>query len=160
MRRAATWDASGAYRYWLERAWDERQPRLHVIMLNPSTANAERDNPTIRRCLQFARDWGYGALEVTNLFAYSSPHPERLHWVRSPVGPNNDAYLAASHRRAAPTVVAWGNRGDLNGRDRQVTALLQAAGPLSCLGLTQRGCPRHSLYLPRQTQPRALAEAP
>jgi hypothetical protein len=117
-------------------------------MLNPSTADATQDDPTIRRCIGFARAWGYGALEVVNLFACRATDPERLRRVPDPVGPENDRHILRAVRRASETVVAWGNRGVHLGRHDAVLRLLRRRRvAVHCLGRTQAGHPRHPLYL-------------
>lgn len=119
-------------------------------MLNPSTADAQIDDPTIRRCLGFAWLWGYGSLEVVNLFAYRTPHPQHLRKVPDPVGPENDRYLVAAIQRADRVVVAWGNRGE--GRSYACLKLIGSEKQPYCLGITQKGQPIHPLYV-RKTAP-------
>jgi hypothetical protein len=92
----ATFDPTGAYRYALWRVWDGNRPPLVFVMLNPSIADAERDDPTIRRCLGFACAWGYGALTVVNLFALRATCPHTLRRAADPVGPDNDEHLRAA----------------------------------------------------------------
>lgn len=154
MRRGATFDDSGEYRYTLWRTWDRCLPRIAFVMLNPSTADHRVDDPTIRRCIGFARSWGYGALWVVNLFAYRTHSPRRLARADDPVGPDNDRHLVRVRRRATDVVAAWGVHGALRGRDRQVRELLARRGrPLLCMGTTAAGHPRHPLYLPGTTRP-------
>ena len=152
MERGALFDASGAYRYHLSRQWDTDGPTVVFVMLNPSAADAVRDDPTIRRCIGLARSWGYGRLEVVNLFAYRSSSPDALRAVGDPVGPENDHHLQVAADGAALVVAAWGNVGALLGRDRAVRGML---GPraLHCLGITLRGQPRHPLYVRGDTLP-------
>jgi hypothetical protein len=152
----------GRYRWWLERQWAPERPRLIFIGLNPSRADGQRDDPTLRRLQCFARSWGYGALEVLNLFARISPSPALLHRAADPVGTDTDAWIQA--RLAAEPEAAlwlgWGNRGSWAGRDRTVLAQLrvwlaaEAPGrPCFSLGLTAAGRPRHPLYLAAHLQP-------
>jgi hypothetical protein len=152
MRSDAIMDFTGIYRYTLWRAWDEALPRLGFIMLNPSTADATRDDPTIRRCIGFARAWHYGAVEVVNLFAYRATDPARLAQVADPVGPDNDHYILQTAEHCAKLVAAWGCQGKLMGRDAAIRRLLKDV-TLCCLGLTQDGYPRHPLYLRADAQP-------
>ncbi|AGY59282.1 DUF1643 domain-containing protein [Gloeobacter kilaueensis] len=142
----AVFDASGAYRYRLWRRWDQERPLLVFVLLNPSTADAHRDDPTLRRCLAFARTWGYGALEVLNLFAWRSSDPRGLTCTPDPVGPDNDLYLLAACQPQRPVILAWGNWGSLQNRNRSVLNLI-AGSRLYCLGRTRSGQPRHPLYL-------------
>lgn len=143
----AAGDPSGRYRYTLWRRWDPMGPRVAMVMLNPSTADAVRDDPTISRCVRLARGWGYGSLEVVNLFALRAQDPRVLHRATDPVGPENDRYLIRAIRRATTIVAAWGNHGSLGHRDRQVMDLLAARGSVYCLGKNLTGQPRHPLYL-------------
>ncbi len=149
----ARFDSTSLYRYSLWRKWSASAPRVAFVMLNPSTADATQDDPTIRRCVQFAKQWGYGSLEVVNLFAYRATHPHKLQQVNDPVGNDNDRTLLIAARRAAMLVMAWGNWGQLHGRDRAVLSLLASARPAYCLGITQSGQPRHPLYLRADIQP-------
>ncbi|MFN8475687.1 MAG: DUF1643 domain-containing protein [Anaerolineae bacterium] len=152
LERGAVFDPSGAYRYRLWRIWADG-PTATFVMLNPSTADAEQDDPTIRRCIGLARSWGYGRLEVVNLFAYRTPSPDVLRLARDPVGSANDHHIRGAVGEAALVVAAWGNDGTLLGRDRETQALL-ASRPLHCLGVTLRGQPRHPLYVRGDTVPR------
>lgn len=157
MHRGAKFDPTGRYRYSLSRTWDSALPRVAFVMLNPSTADGRADDPTIRRCIGFARRWGYGSLVVVNLFAYRTPSPAALARALSPVGPDNDRHLRAARSRSAAMVAAWGVHGALLGRDQAVMALLaRGRKPLLCLGTTRDGHPRHPLYLPADVQPRPI----
>ncbi len=148
----AIFDPTGNYRYTLWREWDPQAPRLGFIMLNPSTADATWDDATIRRCVGFARVWGYGAVEVVNLFAYRTPHPRHLRQVREPIGPDNDRYLDAIQQRVQRLILAWGNSGNFQNRPQAVLRLL-TPDQLYCLGMTRLGQPCHPLYLQAETLP-------
>lgn len=145
----------GMHRYLLWRTWDTTRPRHLWVLLNPSTADATSDDPTLRRCAGFSRDWGYGGLEMVNLFALRATDPRELLRAEEPIGSENDRYIAAAAARAAGIVVAWGARGTLLRRDQAVLALLSrhAACPLHCLGTTRKDCPRHPLYVARVANP-------
>ncbi len=152
----ACFDATGTYRYSLWRVWNWTSPRLAFIMLNPSTADTQCDDATIRRCIGFAQSWGYGSLEVVNLFSLRTPYPQTLRQVADPVGVDCDAHLLAAVERAEQVIVAWGNWGCLYSRDRVVLDLLAAPRlhtKLHCLGMNQSGQPCHPLYLKRDVQP-------
>lgn len=154
MRSGATFDVTGQYRYRLWRSWDGSSPRVAFVMLNPSTADHRQDDPTIRRCIGFARRWGYGGLVVVNLFAYRTSSVTELFQARDPVGPDNDRHLRAAIRRAAAVVLAWGVHGIRHGRDQGVLGLLaRCRAPLLCLGTTRHGHPRHPLYLSGSIRP-------
>lgn len=147
---SAQFDPTGTYRYSLHRSWVATRPNVVFIMLNPSRANAEQDDPTLRVCTRFARCWQCGSLTVVNLFAYQTPHPRLLRTVAEPVGPENDRYLLAAVQQAERVVLAWGNEGSLWGRDRAVLDLLQSyRQKFFCLSRNRTGQPRHPLYLRR-----------
>ena len=152
-RTGAEFDPTGVYRYSLWREWDARAPAVAFVMLNPSTADAARDDPTIRRCASFARSWGYGSLEVVNLFAYRASEPKRLRQTPDPIGPANDDYLVDAADRVQTVVVAWGVHGTIMDRGLEVFRLLAGRSQLHCLGFTQAGQPRHPLYIRRETVP-------
>ncbi len=151
MRRTATFDSTSQYRYRLGRFWNAALPRVTFVMLNPSTADHRQDDPTIRRCIGFARDWGFGSLVVVNLFAFRTPSPARLARAPAPVGPDNDRALRRARGESALVVAAWGNHGRLRDRDREVRALLDDRAV--CLGMTKLGQPRHPLYVRRDARP-------
>jgi hypothetical protein len=143
----AIFDETGQYRYALWRVWDPERPRLCFVLLNPSTADAEHSDPTIRRCLGFARAWEFGSLEVVNLFAYRATHPADLFRAVDPVGPENDSYIREAVARAARVVVGWGCHGAKHPHSAAVLALMPASY-CYCLGVTKSKQPRHPLYLP------------
>lgn len=143
----------GLYRYSLSRDWGNG-PKLAFVMLNPSTADAEVDDPTIRRCMGFARDGGYGGIDVGNLFAWRATDPAELKKAADPVGIDNDATLESIFRNSAVVVCGWGARGSLQGRDRHVLRLIRVAEKVPhCLRLTKAGHPAHPLYLPAKLRP-------
>lgn len=124
------------------------------IGLNPSTADAIEDDPTIRRCIRFAQDRGYGRLAVANLFARRTPRPAVLRRKSKPVGRHNNRWLLRLAADSDICVAAWGNAGRHLGRDAEVIALI---GDLQCLGVTASGAPRHPLYVRADTKLRPLA---
>jgi hypothetical protein len=118
-------------------------------MLNPSTADSAIDDPTVRKCIAFARRWGFGRLEVVNLFAGRAATPEALFRMADPCGPENDAHIEAGAGRADHIIAAWGNHGTVSSRDRAVLPMLRRSGkPVSCLAVNLTGAPRHPLYVP------------
>ena len=150
----ATFDISRTYRYGLTRVWDRDGTRVNVLMLNPSTADAFVLDPTVRRCVSFARAWGCGSLEVTNLFAFRSTDPRAMVAYGDPVGDGNDAAILGAARRSDRVVVAWGTRGCHLGRAGEVTQLLAGLGvEAEALGVTRSEQPAHPLYLGRDTLP-------
>jgi hypothetical protein len=143
--------ADGDYRYRLWRTWDDEKPAVAFIMLNPSTADATTDDPTTRRCIGYAEDWGYGRLVVGNLFAFRSTDPRQLEDHSAAVGPDNDEHLLAIRDEAEKIIVAWGTHGSLRDRDHRVAHLLDA--DLYALDTTQDGQPAHPLYQPADIDP-------
>jgi hypothetical protein len=150
----ATFDPTRVYRFRLSRVWDPDAPRICFVMCNPSTADASVLDPTVRRCAGFARDWGAGSFEVTNVFALRSTDPARLRQVADPVGPGNDRAIEAAASAADVVVCAWGIHAAHGGRHDRVLALLRGAGvtPMA-LAVTRAGYPGHPLYLPRTATP-------
>lgn len=144
------------YRYALRRWWAQTG-YVRFIMLNPSTADARVDDPTIRRCVGFARAWGYGGIVVHNLFALRATDPRELAAHPDPIGPDNDRQLRGVGEGAMHcdlTVCAWGAHRMAARRGPDVLALLWAAGETPHhLGLTASGAPRHPLYLPGASVP-------
>lgn len=149
----AIFDATNKFRYQLWREFGDVENRLMICMLNPSVADSERLDATIRRCLRFAQRLGFGALDVGNLFAYRSTDPRVLSGIgESAVGPENDGHLRLMAARARKVIVAWGNNAEriMPGRAEHVLALLRDAsgGEAFCFnGLTKANAPPHPLYL-------------
>ncbi|HEY9081353.1 DUF1643 domain-containing protein [Magnetovibrio sp.] len=162
MDKGAIISECGQYRYMLWRRWDKTKPRLVFIMLNPSTADADIDDATIRLCMGRARRMGYGGIRVINLFAYRATNPSELRQVDDPVGPENWKYLEQHCGCGAAgemTIAAWGNDGTLKGQSRErwreaLEIICYDMGtPLYCLGLTKHGQPKHPLRISYETQP-------
>ncbi len=146
----------GIYRYtWWPRDFCDHQPGKFVqfIGLNPSTADESRSDPTVRRCMQYARDWGYAGLCMTNLFAFRATDPADMKRAASPVGPENDERLSGIAAVAGIVIGAWGTHGGHLGRDREVVRLLSGVCQLHYLRKTQAGFPGHPLYLPKSLTP-------
>jgi hypothetical protein len=147
----AIFDVSGRYRYSLWRAWSNDFPRMVFILLNPSTADEVKNDPTNRRCIGFARTWGFGSVEVVNLFAHRATDYRELFKVSDPVGEENNRFLVQAVERSSTVVVGWVARGRLLGRDQEVLRLLADRKGVYCLGLTKDGLPRHPLYVRRDS---------
>lgn len=141
------------WRYALTREWGPRAP-LVVIGLNPSTATATEDDPTVRRCIGFARRWGMGGLVMLNIFAYRATDPRELRRVTDPVGVRNNDALRVLTAGVPHVLCAWGSHGAYRARGGFVAELL-ADRPLRCFGRTKGGHPRHPLYLRSDSQPEA-----
>jgi hypothetical protein len=117
-------------------------------MLNPSTADAARDDPTIRRCIAFAAREGHGGVEILNLFAFRATAPADLKVAADPIGPDNDRHLDALFARHHRIVAAWGAHGGFGGRAETVLRMMERRGvSLACLGYTAGGHLRHPLYV-------------
>lgn len=148
--RVAVFSDCMAYRYRLSIRWDTRAKALAFLMLNPSTADHEANDPTVGRCEKRARALGYGGAEIINLFAVRSPDPAVLRANADPIGPDNDAAILECAREVDDIVVAWGSHGSLYHRRDVVLDMLRAmerAPRLYCLGVTSSGEPRHPLYI-------------
>ena len=128
-------------------------------MLNPSTADGETDDPTIRRCIKFANTWGYGWLHVVNLSPLRATDPREL--LRAGPEPEdvwleNLATVVATAEASDLVVAAWGVHGAVEDRADRVLAALDGRWRIYCLGLTKEGHPRHPLYLRKDAEPQAF----
>lgn len=140
MKRGAVFSDDRMYRYVLWRSWGPG-PRVCFLMLNPSRADAEVDDHTIICCIRYAQDWGYGSLDVVNLFAYVSTNPAGLLNAADPIGPENDDHIWRAYWRSLETVAAWGWSPATGSRDQEVIRLVER--DLYFLKLTKTGVPRH-----------------
>ena len=138
------------YRYALWRMWDEKKPLGMIIGLNPSTADETGNDPTITRCISFARSWGYGAVCVTNLFGFRATAPSQLKAYHDPIGKENDAWVHEMAKEAAITVAAWGNHGKFLNRSLEIMPSLDQ---LHCIKMNKSGEPAHPLYLKSELKP-------
>lgn len=165
MRRTAVICGPGkCYRYELRRIWDDTLPLLVVCMLNPSKADHEVDDPTIRTLIHFAKLWGYGGLLIINLFAWRASSPAEMIRAGAHVGPDNGFYIDQALRYAAANggrvLAAWGNGGEAEGRAEWFCsrALRTHGLTLLCLGTTKGWRPKHPMArgkhrIPRDQQP-------
>lgn len=151
------------YRFSLWRSWNERGDRILWVMLNPSDADDVDNDPTVRKCIGFARRLGFGSIEIVNLYAFRTPFPETLleklrkHGIDYVVGPQNDARIVDACTRAKTVMAAWGSQSFIEGRARHVSDLLRAHHPnVLCLGRTKDGHPRHPSRLGYATVPQPL----
>ncbi|WP_169567421.1 DUF1643 domain-containing protein [Sneathiella limimaris] len=141
------------YRYRLWRRWDDG-PSVAFLMLNPSTADAFRNDPTVERCHRRAVAMGFGALEVVNIFAFRATDPKNLKKAKDPIGPLNDQILLETAKSCDMTICAWGSHGTHQNRDRDVRKLLKDAGiNPHILALTKFDQPRHPLYVSYSQSP-------
>ena len=130
---------------------------VNFIMLNPSTADEQQLDPTLRRCKSFARSWGYRTFIVTNLFAFRATDPNDMKRAADPVGPENDWHIVHQSKIADEVIVAWGSHGDYRGRAKHVLRLLEDEvwrfnRNIKYLKKTLAGHPCHPLYLPSNSQ--------
>lgn len=150
----AVFSPCGLYRYRLWRTWDATNPPLTFVMLNPSTAGAVANDPTVERCQRRAEMMGFGGVRVANIFALRSTDPGALYTMSDPIGPGNDAAILALAREGGMVICAWGTHGTLAGRGAAVMAMLCAAGIRPHhLGVNADGTPKHPLYRSYKTTP-------
>ena len=157
MSSGAPFSDCGRYRYLLWREWAPDRGRLLWIMLNPSTADASRDDPTITRCKERAYRLGYGGIEVVNLFALRATNPKALKAVAYPTGIENDRHIAAATGGKRQIIAAWGSHGAYRNRGVAVRRVLEECGVLHrvlVLGLTKGGEPKHPLYVGYDVRPK------
>ncbi len=153
--RAAEISPCGNYRYQLTRALPTGAGSCVFVMLNPSTADGLQDDNTIRRCIGFARDWGYRELRVVNLFAWRATEPKDMLRQLDPVGPDGDGWILRATADAGLIVAAWGAHGSAVVRRRadHVRALMLEHGrAVHHLGLSKAGHPRHPLFIEASTK--------
>lgn len=149
----AIFSPCGHYRYQLWRRWADGGKEIAWIGLNPSTADEAKDDPTIRRILDFSRRWGFSAMRMLNLFAFRATHPEVMMSVADPVGAANNKAIAEAAADADLVIAAWGNLGSYQGRSLVVSRLVHP-DKLHCLKLTEQGQPWHPLYVKKTTVPK------
>ena len=155
MIKSAILSDARLYRYVLWRKWDESKPYVMFIGLNPSTADETEDDPTIRRCISFAKSWGFGGLAMVNLFAWRATNPKDLLLkTYDPVGPDNDMYLVTTGRSCSLVVVAWGNGDIVKYVDpERPVHVARMFDNLCTLAINNDGQPGHPLYLKKDTVP-------
>lgn len=157
MQTGAAFSGDRMYRYALYRHWGGMFARgfVNFIGLNPSTADEAEDDPTIRRCMAYAKKWGFAGLSMTNLFAFRETEPALMKAFHGdPIGPENDFLLLEHARKADLVVGAWGTDGEFMDRGHRVTRMLYEAGIQLCaLRTTKDGHPGHPLYLPGNLNP-------
>ncbi|WP_017302616.1 DNA N-6-adenine-methyltransferase [Nodosilinea nodulosa] len=137
------------WRYGLWRIWDESLPMVAFCGLNPSTADEENNDPTVRRCINFAKSWGFGGMFMLNAYGFRATLPKDMKAAADPVGPDNDKWLAYFAERSEMVIAAWGAHCSFN-REAEVYELLKPN--VYCLGTTKAGHPKHPLYLSASTE--------
>ena len=158
MKRSAVISEDGIYRYELRRVWDSTNPLINFVLLNPSKADAEINDATVRRLIGFAKLWGFGGMITTNLYAFRSTDPKKLWTVFDPVGPENERYLKNAALESTKVVCAWGANASLE-RAEDVRRLLLnrrdgifIPNILYCFGKTKNGEPKHPVRLASNTE--------
>lgn len=151
LSRSADISRDRVYRYTLWRRWSDGDRYVQFVCLNPSTADEETDDPTVRKCVKFAKTWGYDALCITNLFAYRATNPRVMMAAADPIGFGNDRWLLKVAADASLIVAAWGLDGVHLHRSAAVRRLLRNFD-LHYLRIT-RSEPWHPLFLPDKTLP-------
>ncbi len=163
--RKAMMDATGAefspcgrYRYRLWRLWDTSRPTIAFCMLNPSTADEVKNDPTVERCERRARAWGYGRLIVVNLFAWRATDPRAMKAAADPVGPENFTAIADAVQQSEMFVCAWGSHGKHLGVGETVLNRLRQFHPgrAHALRMNADGTPAHPLYVPYRLKPEPI----
>ncbi|MFF2499577.1 DUF1643 domain-containing protein [Peribacillus sp. NPDC058075] len=153
----ASFDETRTFRYSLTRIWDSKKEKVVFIGLNPSTADEVKDDPTLKRCINFAKRWHngkYGSLEMVNLFSYRSTDFDMLKNFDNPIGIENDKYLLNAVRNASLVVIAWGEKGIYRNRHIEVLKLFKVANiPVYCLDILKCGQPKHPLYAKKELTP-------
>lgn len=161
MLKSADLSEDGIYRYKLGRLWESSKPACGWLMLNPSTADADIDDPTIRKCIGFASRWGFGEIQVVNLYGYRSTSPKQLFEIHDPMGPKNWEHIHYVCSFCNVLIAAWGcesvikqlNRRGLNAYD--TISQIHYRFPnlqIQCLGKSPNGNPYHPLMLSYDTQ--------
>lgn len=157
VKAGAVFSADRRYRYRLWRVWEPSMPTVLFVMFNPSVADEGQDDPTLRRCVGFARSWGFGGISVGNLFPCVATNPRLLLGNRERYGFGNGGHLREMHIASALTICAWGNGTLLRRLGGIPQEELFQDWPLYCLGRTADGSPAHPLYLPRSRRPQAYS---
>lgn len=149
MRIGANFSDDRKYRYALWRIWIENKPIVGFIGLNPSTANEHKDDPTIRRVMRYAADWGYGGLYMLNLFAFVTPYPKDLETAPDPQG-MNDYWIEEYRKQCEKLIYVWGSFPQAAARAKEIIERYPGG---YCLGKSKMGNPLHPLYLPVGLEP-------
>jgi len=152
IKKRAIFSPCQTYRYSLTRIWNDNKRLILFIGLNPSTADETSDDPTIRKCMHYAYQWGFGGLIMVNLFAFRATLPNDLKKSKFPVGKNNNQFIINAILESEMAVVAWGNDGQLYGRDKEVLEFIP--NPM-CININKTGLPAHPLYQKNDASPKS-----
>lgn len=153
----ATFSECRRWRYTLWRRWSafsEDESLAVWLCLNPSTASEHKNDPTVTRCIEFSKSWGYTGMVMLNLFGYRATDPKEMKRYQEPVGDQNDAAIIEVSQYAKALICGWGNHGSHQDRDLRVLSKLRRAKvkPM-CLVVTGKGQPQHPLYVKASKQP-------
>ena len=153
----ATFSSCAQYRYLLWRTWEPGARTILFLMLNPSTADAVANDPTVERCQRRAIAMGFGRMMVANIFALRSTDPQALYAHPEPIGPENNEAILEAAQQADLVVCAWGTHGAHQARGLAVLRMLRDAGvEITCLGVNKDGSPKHPLYVAYRASPVAM----
>ena len=152
MSKGALFSSCRTWRYTLWRVWDKSKPICMFVGLNPSTADETNNDPTVTRCINYAKLWGFGALCMMNIFSFRATDPKDLKKAADPIGPDNLRWLRDIGGRAGMIVAAWGAHGKHLNQGIQILNMFGGL-KLFCLGKTKDGSPRHPLYMKSDTTP-------
>jgi hypothetical protein len=153
VRSLAVFSECEQYRYFLRREWGRHRTQpLHFLMLNPSTADERKNDPTVERCQRRAKALGFQSFIVTNLFAFRATDPKAMKAAADPIGLDTDTWIQLAADLSRITICAWGNHGQFLERSAEVRRLLSNY-PLFALDITGAGEPRHPLYVPYSLSP-------
>jgi hypothetical protein len=157
--KGATFSPCKKYRYTLWREWQTLSPErttVLFVMLNPSTADENVLDPTVRRCLGYAMQWGFNRMEIANIFALRSTDPRELYKCDEPIGDENNDYIRKLAGGAGLVIAAWGTHGKYRNRGDEVTKLLQEVSKPHYLKRAKGGAPCHPLYLKADLKPQVI----
>ena len=138
------------YRYTLWRFWDRSLPKVMFLGLNPSTADEIKNDPTVTRCINYAKLWGFGGMYMMNIFAFRTTYPVELKKANDPIGKNNNSWIMKISKDVDKCIGAWGNDGNFMSRHETICKIIPE---LYCLKINQSGQPSHPLYLKSDITP-------
>lgn len=153
MHKGAILSSCKKHRLQLWREWDFNLPKVLFIMLNPSTADHEQDDPTLRRCIDFAKQWGYGGLYIGNLYSLRAADPKTLVKVSKFNHRDNHKHIVSIAQQCQLVVCAWGNYPIIKKLGTPLNILKQLNQKLHCIDLSKTGTPKHPLYLKKSLTP-------
>ena len=146
----AVFSKCNGYRYVLWRKWDESKPQVMFIGLNPSTADQTNNDPTISRCINYAKSWGFGSIYMVNIFSYKTTYPKELQSATKPIGQETNDWIKKIYDSSEMCIAAWGNNGQFLNRSDEIRKMLPK---MHCLKKTKSGEPSHPLYLKASLKP-------